>query len=78
MEIARSLRSGIIVVIVRLAIVAAALLVCLLVGAFSLNAHNDWLLILAALSAIAALCIMSLGAVWVFWSIRALVRSVEK
>ena len=78
MEIARSLRSGIFVVIVRVAIVVAAVIVCLVVGAFSLNAHNDWLLILAALSALAAFCISVLGAVWIFRSIRALVRSMEK
>ena len=58
--------------------VAAAVIVCLLVGALSLNAHNDWLLVVAAISAVAALGLTVLGAIWIFRSVRALVKAMEK
>ena len=52
--------------------VAVAVILCLVGGAVSLNAHNDALLVAAGACAIAALFITVAGSLWVLRSIRAL------
>jgi hypothetical protein len=72
------LQSGIIIAIVKFVIVVAVVIGCLWVGALSLNAHDDGLLVVAALCAVAALASAVLGALWIFQSLRDLVRAMEK
>jgi hypothetical protein len=74
----RSLRAGIIITAGKVVIVVVALIVCLLVGALSLDAHDDGLLVIAAICAFAALGIAVLGAVWILRSVRTLVGATEK
>jgi hypothetical protein len=74
----RALHHGIIIAIGKFAIVVVAVIGCLFVGALSLDAHNDWLLVVAALSAAAALSITVLGAIWIFRGVRTLIRATEK